>query len=94
MQVAIVTGASGGLGLACATRLADAGMAVLGTGRDTDRLAELRRAVGDPERVDTVAVDLIEDDAPKRIVEAAASRWGHVDFLVNNAGAGDPKPLH
>lgn len=94
MQVAIVTGASSGIGFGCATALAEAGVAVLGTGRDEDRLAELEQAVGDPERIATVAVDLTGDDAPQRIVEAALSRWGRIDFLVNNAGIGSPKPLH
>ena len=41
MQVAIVTGASSGIGFGCATKLAEMGMAVLGTGRDESRLAEL-----------------------------------------------------
>ncbi|MDG5773868.1 SDR family NAD(P)-dependent oxidoreductase [Mycolicibacterium fortuitum] len=94
MQVAIVTGASSGIGFGCATTLAEAGIAVLGTGRDTDRLAELERAVDDPDRIATLAVDLTDDDAPQRIVEAALSRWGRIDFLVNNAGIGSPKPLH
>ncbi len=93
MQVAIVTGASSGIGLACAMALADMGMAVLGTGRDADRLAELHRTVGDPTRVATVVADLTENDAPQRIVAAAASRWGRVDFLINNAGVGNPGPL-
>lgn len=94
MQVAIVTGASSGIGLGCATKLAEMGMAVLATGRDQDRLAELRAAIGDPDRVATLAVDLTDDDAPRRIVEDAVQRWGHIDFLVNNAGVGSPKPLH
>ncbi|QIV80833.1 SDR family NAD(P)-dependent oxidoreductase [Mycolicibacterium frederiksbergense] len=94
MQVAIVTGASSGIGFGCAVKLAEAGMAVLGAGRDRDRLAELERAVGDPDRIATLAVDLTADEAPAQIVEAAVSRWGHVDFLVNNAGVGSPKPLH
>ncbi len=96
MDVAIVTGASSGIGFGCATRLAEAGMAVLGTGRDPDRLAELERslsAVTGEDRVATVAVDLTADDAPTRIVETAVNRWGHIDFLVNNAGVGSPKPL-
>lgn len=92
MQVAIVTGASSGIGFGCATTLAAAGMAVLGTGRDEGRLADLQRI--DPERIATLAVNLTDDDAPSRIVEAALSRWGRVDFLVNNAGVGSPKPLH
>ncbi|MCW1821858.1 oxidoreductase [Mycolicibacterium conceptionense] len=94
MQVAIVTGASSGIGWGCATALAAAGMAVLGTGRDEDRLAELERAIGDPERVQTVSVDLTAEDGPARVVEAAVQRWGHIDFLINNAGVGSPKPLH
>jgi NAD(P)-dependent dehydrogenase (short-subunit alcohol dehydrogenase family) len=94
MQVAIVTGASSGIGFGCAQKLADAGMAVLGTGRDEARLAELETAIGDRDRIATIAVDLTADDAPQRIVEATLQRWGRIDFLVNNAGVGSPKPLH
>ncbi|PJE22879.1 MAG: oxidoreductase [Mycobacterium sp.] len=94
MQVAIVTGATGGIGSGCAAKLADAGMAVLATGRDEGRLTRFADAVGDPERVGTVAVDLVDDDAPRRIVNTALSRWGRIDFLVNAAGIGSPQPLH
>lgn len=93
MQVAIVTGASSGIGFGTALKLAEAGMAVLGVGRDEARLADLAAAVNDPDKVATLAVDLTADDAPRRIVDAAADRWGHVDFLINNAGVGSPKPL-
>lgn len=93
-RVAIVTGASSGIGFGCATKLAEMGMAVVGTGRDEDRLADLENAVGDPDRVATIAVDLTADDAPARIVDLAVKRWGRIDFLVNNAGVGSPKPLH
>lgn len=95
MQVAIVTGASSGIGFGCATKLAADGMAVLGTGRDEQRLAELAAAASpDPDRLATLAVDLTAPDAPARIVDAALARWGRVDFLINNAGVGSPKPLH
>ncbi len=94
MQVAIVTGASGAIGFACATKLAEAGMTVLGTGRHYGRLNDLETAIGDRDRVATLAVDLTAADAPRRIVDAAVARWGHVDFLINNAGVGSPKPLH
>src|SRR6476619_3634974 len=90
MQVAIVTGASSGIGFGCATKLADAGMAVLGTGRDEDRLADLEKAINDGQRIATLAVDLTADDAPQRIVSAAVGRWGRIDFLINNAGVGSP----
>ena len=93
MQVAIVTGASSGIGFGCATTLAAQGMAVLGTGRDAERLAELEKAVGS-DRIATVVVDLTADDGPQRIVAAALERWGRIDYLINNAGVGSPKPLH
>jgi NAD(P)-dependent dehydrogenase (short-subunit alcohol dehydrogenase family) len=54
----------------------------------------LAAAIDDPDRVATVAVDLTDDDAPTRIVATAVDRWGRIDFLVNNAGVGGPKPLH
>lgn len=94
MHVAIVTGASSGIGRGCATKLAEMGMAIVGTGRDRDRLAGLEEAVGAPERIATLAVDLTDDDAPRRIVDLAVERWGRIDFLINNAGVGSPKPLH
>jgi NAD(P)-dependent dehydrogenase (short-subunit alcohol dehydrogenase family) len=94
MQVAIVTGASSGIGFGCAIKLAEMGMAIVGTGRDQHRLADLETAIGEPDRVATLAVDLTGDDAPQRIVDLAVTRWGHIDFLINNAGVGSPKPLH
>ena len=47
-KVAIVTGGSSGIGLACAVKLAGMGMAVLGVGRDADRLAGVEKAISDP----------------------------------------------
>jgi NAD(P)-dependent dehydrogenase (short-subunit alcohol dehydrogenase family) len=94
MQVAIVTGASSGIGFGTAVKLAEAGMAIVATGRDAKKLAELEKAIGDPRRVATLAVDLTADAAPKQLVDFALSRYGRIDFLVNNAGVGSPKPLH
>src|SRR5271156_4483861 len=94
MQVAIVTGAPGGIGFGCETKRAAAGMAVLASGRNENRLDEWASAIGDPDRVETVAVDLTDDDGPARVVEAAVEKWGRIDFLINNAGVGNPTPLH
>lgn len=94
MQVAIVTGASSGIGFGTAVKLAEMGMAVLGVGRDEKKLAELAAAIGKPDRVATLAVDLTTDAAPRQVADLAKSRWGKVDFLINNAGIGSPKPLH
>jgi NAD(P)-dependent dehydrogenase (short-subunit alcohol dehydrogenase family) len=94
MQVAIITGAGSGIGFATAHKLADMGMAILGVGRDHTKLAHLAGTIQDADRVATLAADVTADDAPKRIVDLAVSRWGRIDILVNNAGIGRPKPLH
>jgi NAD(P)-dependent dehydrogenase (short-subunit alcohol dehydrogenase family) len=94
MQVAIITGASSGIGLATAVKMAGMGIAVLGVGRDAAKLAQLVEKIGDSKLIETLAVDVTAQDAPKRIVDAAISRWGKIDFLINNAGVGRPKPLH
>ena len=46
MQVAIVTGASSGIGFGCAAKLAQLGMAVVGVGRDSGKLARLEQSCG------------------------------------------------
>jgi meso-butanediol dehydrogenase / (S,S)-butanediol dehydrogenase / diacetyl reductase len=93
MQVAIITGAGSGIGLGTAVKLHAMGMAVVGVGRDAAKLAALEVAIGDPAKVATVAADITETDAPQRIVGLALERFGRIDFLINNAGAGSPKPL-
>lgn len=94
MQVAIVTGAGSGIGLATARQLGEMGMAVLGVGRDPEKLKSVEQAVGDPDRVAILSADVTAEDAPKRIVQAALDKWGRIDFLVNNAGVGKPKAVH
>jgi NAD(P)-dependent dehydrogenase (short-subunit alcohol dehydrogenase family) len=94
MQVAVITGAGSGIGFGCAEKLAEAGMAIMGVGRDPEKLRTLEAAIGDPGRIATLAIDVTEADAPKRIVDLAVSRWGHINFLINNAGMGSPRPVH
>jgi len=93
MQVAIITGAGSGIGLGTAKMLYDAGMAIVGVGRDETKLATLASTINDPDRLATLSVDVTADDAPKKIVDLALERFGKIDFLINNAGAGSPKPL-
>ena len=93
MQVAIITGAGSGIGFETARMLHAAGMAVVGAGRSGDKLAALETAIGDPARLATIAVDICADDAPSRIAGLALSQFGRIDFLINNAGLGSPKPL-
>ena len=93
-QVAIITGASSGIGLGTAIKLAEKGIAIVGVARNAEKLAEMEKAIGDPTRVASLAIDVTQDDAPKRIIDLAISRFGQIDLLINNAGVGSPKPLH
>ena len=83
-KAAIVTGASRGIGLAIARRLASEGMRVLLVARSEPAL-EAAAAVLPGAAAH--AADLREAEAPPRIVEDAAARFGHLDLLVNCAGA-------
>jgi uncharacterized protein len=85
--VMVITGASSGIGEAAARRLAGEPRASLVlVARREERLRALADALG-PDRVDWLALDLLEEDAPRRIREHVASKHGRLDLLVNNAGA-------
>jgi 3-oxoacyl-[acyl-carrier protein] reductase len=87
-RVAIVTGASRGIGAAIAARLARDGAAVMIVYRRqseaADRVAHAIRAEGG--RAASFAADLAEPEAARRMVEATIAAFGRVDILVNNAG--------
>jgi len=94
MEVAIITGAGSGIGLATAKLLHSQGVAIVGVGRDTAKLANLEKEINDPARVATISVDVTAADAPQKIVKLALERFGQINYLINNAGVGKPKPLH
>ena len=93
MQVAIITGAGSGIGLETARMLHETGMAIVGVGRSPDKLKVLEETIADPARLATISVDISANDAPKQIVDLALDCFGRIDFLINNAGLGSPKPL-
>ncbi|MRH91787.1 SDR family oxidoreductase [Nocardia sp. SYP-A9097] len=92
-RVAIVTGASSGLGVAFARGLAEAGADVVLAARRVDRLDETRRLVEETGRSAlVVATDVARQGDCQALVDAAMARFGRVDLLVNNAGIGTAVP--
>lgn len=93
-QLAIITGASSGIGRAIAQAFLDAGADLIVVARRADRLRELEtRARGLGRRCQAVVGDAREEETARRAVEAAVSDFGHIDILVNNVGIAHYKPL-
>jgi uncharacterized protein len=85
--VMVITGASSGIGEATARLLSrEPGAALVLVARREERLAALAATLG-RERTSYIAVDLLADDAPARVLEHVQSLHGRLDLLVNNAGA-------
>ena len=92
-KVAIVTGASSGLGVAFAEGLAEAGADVVICARRVEKLEETRgrvEALG--RRCLAVPADVAKPEDCQRVVEQAVAELGRVDVLVNNAGIGTAVP--
>lgn len=86
-KIALVTGASRGIGAATAQALAAAGAHVIITGRDVKALEGVEQAIHEAGGTATIApMDLLEHDAIARLAEAVAGRWGKLDVMVINAG--------
>ena len=86
-EVAVVTGASRGLGLLLATELARRGCRLLLCARDQaelDRAAARLRETG--AQVTTLACDVTRAESAGQLVDAAVERYGRLDILINNAG--------
>lgn len=82
-KVAIVTGASSGIGLETVKHYLAAGTKVVGAARNTANLADL----GDTSQIIGVNVDLTQGGAAEQVVRATLEAFGRVDILFNNAGA-------
>jgi len=87
-RTALVTGASAGIGRAIAAALAREGVRLAVVARRRELLESLERELGAPLTV--IACDLMDEDAPERIAQAALAGLGTVDILVNNAGGSRP----
>ena len=90
-RIAIVTGASSGIGAATVDRLIADGLLVSALARRKDRLNELATKWGD--RILTVAGDVTNIEDVERLVIQTIDRFGRIDILINNAGVGYLGPL-
>jgi len=87
-QIAVVTGASGGIGGAIATALAESGAQVYLVGRNAERLDSIaRRLLSAGAQVRPVQVDLTRDEDVAQFASRVAREHGRLDILVNSAGA-------
>ena len=92
-RVAIVTGASAGLGVAFARAFAQAGADVALGARREDRLADTRQLVEQAgRRAITVRTDVSVPEDCERLVQETIAAFGKVDILINNAGIGTARP--
>lgn len=90
-RIALVTGASRGIGAATATCLAAAGAHVVITARTESGLEAVEQAIHEKGGTSTIApVDLHEGDHIDKLAQAVAGRWGRLDILVHNAAVLGP----
>jgi len=86
-RVALVTGASQGIGRACALKLAEAGAAVALAARSQEKLEELARAItAKGGQAASFAMDVGDEQQIKAGCKAALEKFGKIDILLNNAG--------
>ncbi len=92
-SVSIVTGASSGIGLATARRLASAGHHVVMVGRTESTLNDAADSLDAPSGTTAIAADIGDTDQARAIVSHTASDLGRIDVIVNNAGAAPLLPI-
>ncbi|SFD63162.1 3-oxoacyl-[acyl-carrier protein] reductase/bacilysin biosynthesis oxidoreductase BacG [Paenibacillus catalpae] len=91
-KIAIVTGASTGIGFACSKALYEEGVSLVMVARDQDRLQQasdtIRSGYSKEEaaRIVLVAGDMMESETVRQAVNAAIEHFGRIDILINNAG--------
>ncbi|MBV9530528.1 MAG: SDR family oxidoreductase [Bradyrhizobium sp.] len=94
-RTAVVTGASIGIGRAIAKSLALEGVRLVAVARRKELLSELAREVqaAGGDTVIPMVLDIVGEDAAKKLAAAAIAELGRVDILVNNAGGSRPLPV-
>ena len=87
-KVVIVTGASSGIGKACAMEFAKQGCRVVITGRDEKNLTDAANEIKSKLNAEVLAIagDVSKEDDCKKIISETMNRFGRIDVLINNAG--------
>lgn len=87
MKTVLITGATSGIGLACARKFAENGDRLILTGRKEGLLSEIRKELTDKgAEVITLAFDVRDRDKAKQYINDLPAEWQEIDVLVNNAG--------
>ncbi|KAK3593626.1 hypothetical protein CHS0354_025519 [Potamilus streckersoni] len=93
-RVALVTGASAGIGEALVRKLAQLGMKVIGCARQIEKIEKLKNELkGIPGSVTAIQCDLSKEEEILAMFEKIRAEFGGVDVCVNNAGLAHPAPL-
>lgn len=86
-KIAFITGATSGIGQACAQKFAASGYNLIINGRNTDKLNEMRETLTQSGvEVLTLPFDVRDREATRNAIESLVSPWNQIDVLVNNAG--------
>lgn len=85
-KIALITGATAGIGKATAEAFAQIDIDLILCGRRKDRLAQLQESLGKRVAVTTLAFDVRDRDAVLTAIDSLSERWKTIDILVNNAG--------
>jgi NADP-dependent 3-hydroxy acid dehydrogenase YdfG len=86
-KIVLITGATSGIGLGCARKFAENGDKVILTGRNEQRLTEIRKELMEQgAEVLTLAFDVRDREKAKKYIDDLPEEWKQIDVLVNNAG--------
>ena len=86
-KIVLITGATSGIGLACARKFAENGDKLILTGRNEQRLADIQKELTDKgTQVLTLVFDVRDRETAQKHIETLPAEWQAIDVLVNNAG--------
>jgi hypothetical protein len=86
-KIVLITGATSGIGLACAKKFAENGDKLILTGRNEHRLADIQKELSEKgTQVITLAFDVRDREKAKKQIDELPQKWQEIDILLNNAG--------